>query len=865
MKSKLISAVAIILSLAFVSGCAKDTTESTTSTQATTMTTTTNLSSGSTSSQTTTQTTNATTNSSFPTSASTTLTTLATTADPLAEFMIENGGFETGDLSGWSILSGTAFANTFVTSDDDIPVNEIYPYQKDGTYLYGMYPESNTGQMRSEAFVLSGSGYVSFLMGGATNKGLTYISIVEEGTNLELFRITNEAYYDELTEQYASEYPATLNRYFVNLSAHLGKTVYFLIVDQATQNAGYITLDDFETYYPEIPSIGEDILATNIKPVFVPLAGTPNVLYNGSFMTGTLSGWTVVGEAGCFLDSHINVNHRLSNRPNEMAIGVLRSSAFKVGGEDIISFRLGGTKHEDLTYLSIKKVGTNEEVFRTYSDRWIEADEEKTHLYFVDLSEYHEQTLYIELVDNSREDWGLITAESFITYYSEVPSITDEIALNLLDYINYDRDYQAMRDYVDPLITGIEDETERITFEKTFYATIDGIQNNVNTWPSVLNYLPDGKTFVYTGDIHAMWLRDSSAQVLAYLQFMTLDVDVQYMVRGLLLQQFELIRRDPYANAFNLDGSTLERKFELDSLCYPLWLANEYYQITNDASIFDYFFEMTVDIVIDTLIQEQTHSDLNYRIENETDRTIGSHDVNTASNLIWSGYRPSDDVNVYKFNIPGNMFCVSTLEKMVALFETLDLDPVIKAKAETLAVSVRTAIETYGVYNDPVYGIIYAYEVTGFTSDVNSSDDKLLVDIANIPSLLSIPWIGYADNADDTYINTRAFILSDDNPYYYEGIYASGIGDPHDSIIHDHPELPVVWHMSLAMQGITSSNSEEIALMIEYMTDTTGGTYVMHEAFDASNPTNYTRDYFTWPCALYAYLYLTEVLSVNLD
>jgi len=864
MKNKLIYAVAITLSLAFISGCGKETTETTiTTAQATTTTTT--LSSELTSSQTTIQTMTSTTSSSFPTSSTTTVTSIATTLDQLAEYMIENGGFETGDLTGWQVLSGTAFANTFVTSDDFIPVDEVYPYQKDGTYLYGIYPENNTGSMRSQAFVLGGTGYVSFLMGGATNKGLTYVSIVEEGSNLELYRITNEAYYSELTGQYASEYPATLNRYYVNLSMHLGKSVYFLIVDQASQNAGYITLDDFKTYYSEVPTIGEDILAKNIKPVFLPFAGTPNVLYNGSFLSGTLSGWTVAGEAGCFLDSHINTNHRLSNRPNESAIGVLRSSAFKVGGLDIISFRLGGTKHEDLTYLSIKKVGTNEEVFRTYSDRWIEADEENTHLYFVDLGDYHGQALYIELVDNSREDWGLITAESIITYYSETPSITDEIALNLLEYINYDRDYQAMRDYVDPLITEIEDETERITFQKTFYATIDGIQNNVGNWPSVLNYLDDGLTFVYTGDIPAMWLRDSSAQVLAYLQFMNIDEDVKYMVRGLLLQQFELIRRDPYANAFNPDGSTFERKFELDSLCYPLWLANEYYQITGDASIFDYFFEMTVDIVIETLIQEQTHSDLNYRIENATDRTIGSHDINTASNLIWSGYRPSDDVNYYKFNIPGNMFCVSTLEKMVVLFEELNLNSIIKAKAEALASSVRTAIETYGVFWDPTYGRIYAYEVTGFTSDAASSVGKLLVDIANIPSLMSIPWIGYADNDDETYINTRAFILSDDNPYYYEGTFASGIGDPHDILIKTHPELPVVWHMSLAMQGITSTNTEEIALMIQYMTDTTGGTYVMHEAFDANNPTYYSRDYFTWPCALYAYLYLTEVLSVNLD
>lgn len=859
MKHKLLALTVILTMIALLVACGNETSALTTTVPTSSLSSQTSATTSpyATSSTSSTATTDVTT---ITATATSTDTTIISSTDPDQLYKIQNPGFETGDLTGWTVLSGDAFSDSYVTSDPELPMDEVYPYNKVGSYLYGIYPESRTGEMKSSSFVVGGSGYVSFLMGGATNKGLTYVSIVEAESGTEVYRIANQAYG---VVPYSPE--ATLFRYYVDLSFQLGRSLYFLVHDQATQFTGFITLDDFQTYYPETPDTASGIIAANIRPTFPPLAGIPNVLYNGSFQSGTLAGWTVVGEDGVFRDSDIDLNHRLSNRPDELKIGLLRSSAFKIAGEGIISFRLGATKHPDLTYLSIKQVGTNEEIFRTYSDRWKESDEENTHLYFVDLNAYYGKALYIEIVDNSREDWGLVTLEQVITYYGEAPSITDEIALNLLSESDPNREYAAMRAYIDPLIDSIADETERLTFQKTFYATLDGIDNRKGSWPSVLHYFPNGHTFIYTGDIAAMWLRDSSAQVLPYLQFMAIDPDVQSMVKGLILEQLELIRRDAYANAFNPDGSVFERKFELDSLCYPLWLAYNYHEITGDDSIFDYFFVLTVDRVIDTLIQEQNHADANYQITNTTDRSVGSLAFNPESNLIWSAYRPSDDVAYYKYNIPENMFCVATLEKMVALFTDLGLDATTSSRALALASEVRNAIETYGVYMDPQYGRIYAYEVTGFEDNINSANQKLLVDCANIPSLLAIPWLGYAPMDDETYQNTRAFILSDRNPYYHEGVYASGIGDPHDSIYTANPSLPVVWHMALAMQGITADDPVEIRQMIDYMTATTDGTFVMHEAFDADNPSVYTRDFFTWPCSLYAYLYLTSVLDVNLD
>jgi uncharacterized protein len=807
------------------------------------------------------------TTSTTTTLTTTTTSTPTTTTQTLAPLLIENGGFEAGNISGWTVLSGTAFSNDAVTNQTSY--NGV-PYGKSGTYLLGKTVDELIGKMASSIFTLTGSGYITFKLGGGYNQALTYLSVVDADTHLELARFGNTRFNDVPYSTDPINHRVTnLVAYRADLQAFNGKEVYLLVVDDSTANHGYLTIDDIVSYYRTFASVPSlTTLAVDIKPVFETLANTPSMIPNGEFLNRTLENWVVIGEVNSFLSSHVNSNHLLSNRPNETAVGVLRSSAFKVSGSGVISFRMGGTKNPTLTYLVVKKVGTNEEVFRTYSNRWIEAHEENTHLYHIDLSLYRDEALYLEIIDNSRGDWGLVTIEQIRTFYEETPMVIDEIAINLNEKRLVNPSYNAMRTIIDALIAGIEDETERITFQKTFYSSIDGIQNFKGDWPGVLHYKPNGMTFVYTGDIHAMWLRDSSAQVLPYLQFMTVDEDVLLMVKGLLKQQFEQIRRNPYANAFNEDGSTPEEKFEIDSLCYPIWLAYEYYTITGDASIFDQFFVLTVKVILDTFLAEQNHSDSNYRINNDIDRLVGSHEFNAASRLIWSGYRPSDDVTFYKFFIPGNMFAVATLEKIVLIFEEFNLDSQLKERADTMATEVRQAIELYGVYNHPTYGKIYVFETTGMSNDPNSLSGKLLMDAANIPSLLSAPWVGYLETSDTIYQNTRDFILSTDNPYYYIGTYASGIGDPHDGIgssDNPHPSIPVPWHMSLAMQALTSTDIAEIRLMVDYMIATTGGTYVMHEAFNANNPSDYSRDYFTWPCSLFAYVYLNQILHYSMD
>jgi uncharacterized protein len=786
----------------------------------------------------------------------------STTTENVGQYQVVNGGFETGDLSGFSVISGNAFS-LFDVSDEEF-ITETNSYNKTGDYFLKPRNEDRVGKMKTNDFIIGGNGFISFKLGAGYHQGLTYISVVRTSDDVELYRFGNQNFTS--ISEISDSSDEVLNKYYADLSDNLSEEVYILIVDDSTANYGYLNIDDIITYYQDNSYMNDATEAIDIKPVFADEIGTPNNLFNGDFSTGSLSGWTVVGESDSFKDEHINEDYQLSNRTNESSIGLLRSRAFKVNGQGLISFRLGATKNPELTYLSIKLVGTNEEVFRTYSNRWRESDEENTHLYFIDLTEYEGMRVYLEVIDNSRGDWGLVTLEDVITYYDKLPMVQDEIALNILEEIKTDFTYSQMRSQINTLIASIEDETERLTFEKTFYSTIDGIDNIKGSWPSVVEVLDNGMVFISTGDIDAMWLRDSSAQVLPYLQFMDIDEDVLLMVRGLLLKQFELIRRDPYANAFNRDGSVFERKFEIDSLCYPIWLAYEYYQITGDDSIFDKFFMMTVNTIIETFENEMNHTGEFYQITNQGDRDSDVDQVNLDAGLIWSGYRPSDDVTYYKYFIPGNMFAVVILEKISVIYQELGLDSETIDIADTMASTIRAAIETYGSYNHPVYGEIYAFEVDGMSDNLDVSTGKLLMDVANIPSLLSAPWLGYVDKDDEKYLNTRAFILSFDNPYYYEGTYAKGIGDPHDMVgssNNPHPDVPVPWHMAIAMQALTSLDEEEILQCIEYMVNTTGGTYVMHEAFNANNPNDYSRDHFTWPCSLFAEVYLTEVLKVN--
>ncbi|HHW25178.1 MAG TPA: glycoside hydrolase family 125 protein [Bacillota bacterium] len=387
----------------------------------------------------------------------------------------------------------------------------------------------------------------------------------------------------------------------------------------------------------------------------------------------------------------------------------------------------------------------------------------------------------------------------------------------------------------------------------------------VSTIETTVKRLPDGDTFVITGDIPAMWLRDSSAQVKHYLPFTKDDPELQAIIEGLIARQAKCILIDPYANAFNespnnnrvhydrtiLNAMIWERKYEVDSLCYPVWLAYLYYKASGSKRIFTDTFKAALHTILDTFITEQRHFEKSPYTFIREERYTGGRDTETLQNegrglpvnytgMTWSGFRPSDDACTFGYLIPSNMFAVVILGYIMEFAEQIYGDEYMYEKARKLRHEINYGIKAYAIYRHPTFGSMYAYETDGF-------GNYTLMDDANVPSLLSIPYLGYTTADDKLYKNTRAFVLSKENPYFYEGTAAKGIGSPHT------PE-GYIWHIALSMQGLTATDKAESREMIDLILATDAGKGVCHEGFDANDPARFTREWFAWANSLFAEL-----------
>ncbi len=392
----------------------------------------------------------------------------------------------------------------------------------------------------------------------------------------------------------------------------------------------------------------------------------------------------------------------------------------------------------------------------------------------------------------------------------------------------------------------------------------------LNTIETTVTQLEDGSYFVITGDIPAMWLRDSAAQLKPYVPYAKEDEDLQAILRSVIQKYTFYVRLDPYTNAFNSrpqngyteddrsnfqSGWIWERKYEVDSLCAPLYLAHQYYQVTGDKSIFTEEFRLMIQTIADTFTTEQRHDRSPYWFIREhawaPSDTLPMHGRGRPVNftgMTWSGFRPSDDSCKFGYLIPSNMMAAVALDYAGELLQAGFEDPALEARCESLAAEIRDGIETYGVCDHPKYGRIYAYETDGF-GNYNLMDD------ANSPSLLSIPYIGYKPAEDPIYQNTRRFVLSQDNPYYFVGKAAKGIGSPHTP-----PRY--IWHIGLVMQILTSLDPAEKRECLDMLARTHAGTNYMHEGFDADDPARFTRPWFAWANTLFAQMLEREVDSL---
>lgn len=388
-----------------------------------------------------------------------------------------------------------------------------------------------------------------------------------------------------------------------------------------------------------------------------------------------------------------------------------------------------------------------------------------------------------------------------------------------------------------------------------------------STAKTTTKFLDNGEAFVFTGDISAMWLRDSSAQVVHYLPYVKEYPVIGDLVRGLIKRQIHCILIDSYANAFNEEANgncwevditdsnpwDWERKYEVDSLCYPIWLLHEYWLRTRDNSVFTEEVRKVFGIIIDQWKTEQNHDrDSKYSFvrlncpPSDTLTREGRGEPTGYTGMTWSGFRPSDDACSYGYLIPSNMFGAVVLGYVCEFADTVFHDEELKVKAGKLRTEINQGIQRYGIVHDEEFGDIYAYETDGL-GNYNLMDD------ANVPSLLSIPWIGYANAGDEIYQNTRKFILSSKNPYYYEGTYAKGIGSPHT------PDQ-YIWHIALTMQGLTAETREEKENILNTLLNTDGDKQVMHEGFYCNDPNTFTREWFAWANSLFA-LFITELYA----
>ena len=383
----------------------------------------------------------------------------------------------------------------------------------------------------------------------------------------------------------------------------------------------------------------------------------------------------------------------------------------------------------------------------------------------------------------------------------------------------------------------------------------------------------DDDTFVYTGDIAAMWLRDSGAQVWPYVQFANDDPELAKLIRGVILRQLKSINLDPYANAFYQDPEKVgewksdqtdmkpgvhERKYEIDSECYPIRLAYEYWKVTGDASIFGEAWLKAVDNIL-AVFREQQHKEGtgSYHFKRQTDRqfdTVGwdgkGHPVNPVG-LIASFFRPSDDATVFPFLVPSNFMAVTSLRKASEILTTVNKDKERAQQCTALAAEVEQALKQYAVVNHPKYGKIYAFEVDGFGS-------HLLMDDANVPSLLAMGYLGDVPLNDPIYQNTRRFVWSEDNPAFFRGKAGEGIGGPH--VGQDMP-----WPMSIMMLAFTSKDDAEIKHCIEMLMSTDAGTGFIHESFHKDDARNYTRPWFAWQNTLFGELILKLIADGKAD
>ncbi|KAJ5900707.1 Meiotically protein [Penicillium subrubescens] len=456
----------------------------------------------------------------------------------------------------------------------------------------------------------------------------------------------------------------------------------------------------------------------------------------------------------------------------------------------------------------------------------------------------------------------------------------------------YQRPAEACRTFSSPSVEKvIEDVTSRLVdkdlaqlFRNAFPNTLDTTirwHQNGTTAASKRQSRRDtaqwtgAQTFIVTGDINAEWLRDSTNQLTNYQALAKKDKSLYNLILGAINTQAEFVIQSPYCNAFQPPSASgippenstqvdtvhpayeksfvFECKYELDSLAHFLLLGTEFYENTGSTEFLtDRWFKalQTVLDVIDAQSQPTFNSKNQfvtnqYTFQRET--TIGTetlnlqgvgNPLNSGTGLIRSAFRPSDDATILGYFIPPNAMMSVQLRKVAKVINAAGGHDDLVNELEQRGKNLENAVKEHAIVNHPKYGDVYAFEIDGYGS-------RILMDDANIPSLLSLPYLGFLDKSDKVYQNTRKMITEKaGNPYYLEGPAFHGIGGPHIG-------LENAWPMSLLMQALTSDDDTEILDSINLVRDSSL-LGLVHESINVTKIKTYTRPWFAWANSVFA-------------
>jgi meiotically up-regulated gene 157 (Mug157) protein len=356
-----------------------------------------------------------------------------------------------------------------------------------------------------------------------------------------------------------------------------------------------------------------------------------------------------------------------------------------------------------------------------------------------------------------------------------------------------------------------------------------------------------------------MWLRDSTAQVWPYLPLINDDAGLKLLIRGLINRQVACVLLDPYANAFYKDESRIshwnddkpplkpgvhERKWEVDSLCYVIRLAHKYWKLTGDTSLFDREWQQPMKLILQTFKTEQRlYGESPYYFIRKTSAMIdapvfgGTGRPILPTGMICSMFRPSDDATMYPFLVPSNLFAQQELLHLRDIFDKGLDQPDFANQCNSLANEIGEGIKKYAIVEHLDFGNIYAYELDGF-------GNRVFMDDANVPSLMSLAYLGIHQPGDEIYENMRSFLLSDYNPYFLKGKAAEGQASPHTGKKN-------IWPMGIILRAMTSTDDAEILKCLKMLKSTHAGTGFMHESFNKDDAADYTRSWFAWANTLF--------------